>query len=67
MIKVSILALKNAVLASIADSRYVFVKVNDFLQQAGRPALFEVQLVGLSKEVSLDNGLFTLHANVIAE
>jgi transcriptional regulator GlxA family with amidase domain len=67
MIKVSILALRNAVLASIADARYVFLKVNDFLQQAGKPALFEVQLVGLSKEVSLDSGLFLLHPDKIAE
>src|SRR5687767_6500170 len=67
MIKVSILALRNAVLASIADARYVFVKVNDFLQQSGKPPLFEVQLVGLSKEVSLDNGLFLLHPDKIAE
>ncbi|MEI9808280.1 MAG: helix-turn-helix domain-containing protein [Bacteroidota bacterium] len=67
MIKVSILALRNAVLASIADSKYVFTMVNHFLKQAGHPPVFEVQLVGLSKEISLDNGLFLMHPDVLAE
>lgn len=67
MISVSILALKNAVLASIADSSYVFTMVNDFLKQSGRPPLFEVQLVGLSRDVSLNNGSFSMHADVVTE
>jgi transcriptional regulator GlxA family with amidase domain len=61
MITVSILALKNAVLASIADSRYVFMMVNEFLRQASKPPLFKIQLVGISKEVALNDGLFSLH------
>jgi len=67
MIHVSILALKNAVLASVADSKYVFTMVNHFLKQAGQPALFDVRLVGLSKEVDLDNGLFNIHPDVVTE
>lgn len=65
MISVSILALKNSVLASIADSRQTFVTVNEFLKQSGRPPLFEVQLVGVSGEVSLNDGLFSLHPDVL--
>lgn len=67
MITISILALKNAVLASIADSRYVFTIVNEFLKQAGRPPLFNVQLVGLSENVKLDNGLFSIHPDTFME
>ncbi len=67
MIHVSILALKSAVLASIADSQYAFTMVNEFLKQAGRPPLFEVHLVGLSHEVKLNNGLFSLHPDLIAD
>jgi transcriptional regulator GlxA family with amidase domain len=67
MITVSILVLKNAVLASIADPRNVFAMVNDFLEKSGRPPLFKVQLVGLWKEVKLNNGLFTIHPDVLTE
>jgi transcriptional regulator GlxA family with amidase domain len=68
MIKISILALKRSVLASIADSLYVFGKVNEFLKGAGKPPLFDVQLVGISKEVKLADGLFSIHPNAtIAE
>jgi transcriptional regulator GlxA family with amidase domain len=65
MVHISILALKNAVLASIADSRYVFTMVNEFLQQAGKPPLFEVQLAGVTEEVKLNNGLFTLRPDAL--
>jgi len=64
MITVSILALKNAVLASIADSRYVFTMANEFLRQAKKPPLFKIQLIGISKEVPLNDGLFSLHPDV---
>jgi transcriptional regulator GlxA family with amidase domain len=68
MIHISILALKNAVVASIADARYVFTMTNEFLNQAGRPALFDVKLVSLWEEVKLTGGLITLHPdNLIAE
>ncbi len=65
MVHISILALKNAVLASIADSRYVFTMVNEFLQQSGKPPLFKVQLAGVTEEVKLNNGLFTLRPDVL--
>lgn len=64
MITVSILTLKNAVLASIADSQYVFTKVNEFLAQVGKPPLFNVQLTGLSRELKLHGGLFAIHPDV---
>lgn len=65
---VSILVPEEAVLVSIADPRYLFTTVNDFLKAAGNPALFQVQLVGLHKEVRLNEGLFSVHADsTIAE
>lgn len=67
MITVSILALRNSVLASISDSRYVFEMVNEFLKQSGKPPLFHVQLVGLMEEIKLDNGLFTIKPDVLAK
>jgi transcriptional regulator GlxA family with amidase domain len=64
MINITILALKNSVLASIADSQYVFTKVNEFLKQSGRSSLFEVRLVGLSNEVKLNQGLFAIYPDL---
>lgn len=64
---ISILALKNAVLASIADTRNVFIMVNRFLKQAGKPPLFTVQLVGVSNEIKLNNGLFSIHPDLLIE
>lgn len=67
MIHVSILALNRAVMASIADSRNVFSMVNQFLQEAGRPPAFEVHLVGLSPEITLNNGLFIIRPDLLAD
>jgi len=50
----------DAVPASIIDPRYMFTAVNSFLERAGRLPLFDVQLVGLAKEVRLNNGSFTV-------
>lgn len=65
MITVSILALRNSVLASIADSRYVFMMVNQFLSKAGKEPLFSIQLVGNAKQVQLNDGLFSIHPDIL--
>lgn len=67
MVHVSILALRSAVLASIADTRHVFAMVNEFLKQSGRQAKFNVQVVGLSREVQLGNGVFTIKPDILVE
>src|SRR5882724_6147466 len=67
MVNVSILAVRNAVLASIADANYAFVKVNEFLAQSGKPPAFNVQLVGLTKDVKLNDGLFSIHPDIVLE
>lgn len=60
---ITILVPDEAVLASIDDPRYLFTAANEFLEAAGRPALFDVELVGLSKEVRLHGGSFTVHTD----
>jgi len=60
---VSILAPETAVIEAIADPRYMFNAVNLFLQSAGKPALFNVQVVGVKKEVKLENSLFSVHTD----
>ncbi|WP_299496505.1 helix-turn-helix domain-containing protein [Mucilaginibacter sp.] len=67
MITISILTLRNSVLASIADSRQVFSMVNEFLKQSGKPPLFNVHLVGFLGEVKLNDGLFSLHPDILLD
>lgn len=60
---ISILVPNEAVLAAIDDPRYMFTACNEFLQSHGREPMFEVQLVGLDREVRLHNGSFTVHTD----
>ncbi|MBD1385770.1 helix-turn-helix domain-containing protein [Mucilaginibacter rigui] len=62
---VSILITNEAVLASIVDPRIIFTGVNDFLAAAGKPPAFNLQLVGLHKEVKLHGGLFSVHTDAV--
>jgi transcriptional regulator GlxA family with amidase domain len=62
---IAILVPETAVVEGIADPRYCFTAVNEFLKSAGKPPLFNVQLVGLSPEVRITDGLFTVHADAV--
>jgi transcriptional regulator GlxA family with amidase domain len=62
---VSILVPNEAVLASIDDPRCIFEGVNDFLEAEGKSPLFKVQLIGLTKEVRLHKGSFTVHTDLL--
>lgn len=62
---ISILVPESSVIEAIADPRYMFTAVNQFLQAEGKPPLFNVQLVGIKKEVKLDNNLFSVHADAL--
>ncbi|MDB5210040.1 MAG: AraC family transcriptional regulator, partial [Sediminibacterium sp.] len=61
MKNVSILVPETAVIEAIADPHYMFKAVNMFLVASGKPALFNVEVVGLSREIKLENSLFTVH------
>ena len=58
---VSILVPETAVIEAVADPRYMFTAVNQFLQSTGKPALFNVQVVGTKKEIKLEGSLFSVH------
>ena len=64
---ISIIVPNEAVLASIDDPRYMFTAANEFLEAAGRPPLFQVQLIGLTKEVKLHKGSFTVHTDMLID
>lgn len=61
MKNVSILVPETAVIEAIADPHYMFKAVNQFLISKGKQPLFNVQLVGLAREVKLENSLYSVH------
>jgi transcriptional regulator GlxA family with amidase domain len=62
---VSILILETSVPAAIVDPRYMFSAINEFYKSAGHQPFFKIQLVGLTKEVKLNDGLFTVHPDIL--
>ena len=60
---ISIIVPEDAVPASIVDPRYFFTAVNQFLADAGEEPAFDVELVGLTKEVSLNRGIFAVYTD----
>jgi transcriptional regulator GlxA family with amidase domain len=57
----SILVPEGAILGAIEGPLKLFTEVNGLLASMGREPLFQVQLVGLTKETKLNDGLFTVH------
>ena len=64
---ISILIPETAVIEAIADPRYMFTAVNQFLMADGKSPLFHVQLVGAKKEVKLSNELFSVHPDSLVK
>jgi transcriptional regulator GlxA family with amidase domain len=66
MIHISILVpIGHTSLVNIEGSYQILSELNSFLAEKGRPPMFEVQLVGLSKEVSQRNRLFSVAPDVL--
>jgi transcriptional regulator GlxA family with amidase domain len=63
MKNVTILVPETAVIEAVADPHYMFKAVNQFLQASGKLPLFTVELAGLTKEIKLDNSLFSVHTD----
>jgi transcriptional regulator GlxA family with amidase domain len=63
MKNVSILVPENSVMQAIADPQYLFSAVNQFMAVSGKKPLFNVQLVGLKKEVKINDGLFSINTS----
>jgi transcriptional regulator GlxA family with amidase domain len=62
---ISILIPEGAILGSIEGPRQLLAQVNSFCRDRGKPLLFDVHLVGLTEEIRLAGGLFTVHADVL--
>jgi transcriptional regulator GlxA family with amidase domain len=52
---------------NIEGTHQIFNEVNSIRKIQGKPPLFKVQLVGISKETSQRNGLFTIDPDVLIE
>ncbi|MFD2570416.1 GlxA family transcriptional regulator [Spirosoma soli] len=64
---ISILVPKGAVLGSVEGPRQVFTEVNKYLSTLGKPAFCKVQLVGLSQEVPVAGGKYTVYTDALAD
>jgi transcriptional regulator GlxA family with amidase domain len=62
---ISILVPESSVIEAIADPRYLFSAVNQFMAAAGKAPLFEVKLVAAKKETRLDHSAFSVHADLL--
>jgi len=60
---VSILVLEDATLSCIDSSYQILTRVNDFLKYQGKGPFYSVETVGLQKHTSLNNGMYSIHAN----
>lgn len=61
---ITIIATPGNNLGSIDNPRRGFLTVNQFLKEQGKDPLFKVQIAGCTKEIPLENGICTLHAEV---
>jgi transcriptional regulator GlxA family with amidase domain len=65
--KIYILVPETAVPAAIIDPRYVFTAVNDFFKGEGKAQPFTIQLVGMTPEVQLLEGVITFRVDMTLE
>lgn len=67
MKQISILVPKCAILGSVEGPRQVFTEVNEYIKQIGGPDSFQVQLVGLEREVPIYGGIYAVHVDALLD
>lgn len=67
MKNIVILVPETAIVESVADPQYMFKGVNQFLQQAGQAPMFNIFLAGMSKEIKLNGGVFSVQTDKLLE
>jgi transcriptional regulator GlxA family with amidase domain len=60
---VTILVPTGAILGSIEGPRQLLTSVNSYAASMGKPPLFNIELVGLTKETPLISGIYTIHTD----
>jgi transcriptional regulator GlxA family with amidase domain len=64
---ISILVPEGVLLGTVEGPRLLFTEINQYLIDIGREALFQVQLVGLTKEVPVYNGIYSVYTDVLID
>ncbi|WP_236974333.1 GlxA family transcriptional regulator [Membranihabitans maritimus] len=64
---VAILLPELAVVEAVADPRYMFNVVNQFLKEQGSEKHFNIQMVGLKNKVTFSDGAFTMESDATIE
>ncbi|WP_207434349.1 GlxA family transcriptional regulator [Sabulibacter ruber] len=64
---ITLLVPKGAILGSVEGPRQVFTEVNKLLKSMGKPAMFQLQLAGLTREVTVAGGIYTVYTDVLAQ
>src|SRR4030095_12874771 len=59
----SILPLYDSTLTSIDSSHQIFTRVNDFMKYQGKPPFYNVEIVGIAKNVKLGDNMYTISVN----
>lgn len=54
-----------SVIQTISGPQYCFTVVNSILESQGKKPAFRIQLAGAKKSISLQNGLFTVHPDLL--
>lgn len=67
MKKITIFVPKSAVIEAVADPQYMFSAANQFLQANGQASLFKVNLVGETPDVPFNNGMFSVHTDILLD
>jgi transcriptional regulator GlxA family with amidase domain len=62
-----IVPLGHSSLPNIDGTHQIFSEVNKFAESMGKPPVFTVQLVGLSKEIVQRNGLYTVQPDCLIQ
>lgn len=57
----------NASIVNIEGTHQIFNEVNSVLARAGKPPMFKIQLVGISKESKMYKGLFSIHPDALVK
>ena len=58
---ITILATTGSNLERIDNPRRAFLTVNESLKDKGKSPLFKIQIAGTTKEIKLNNGIYTIH------
>ena len=64
---ISILVPEGAILGSLEGSRQLLTQVNEFLKAKGAQPVFDVHLVGLTRETRLCGGFFTANPDLLID